>query len=114
MTITRIDSNQRMSQASRHGNVVMLSGQISAGSNVTEQAESLFANIDELLNKSGTCKSNILHATIYLTDMKNYDLFNIAWDKWIDNEQSPSRSAIQVTQLAKPEWLVEVQVIAGI
>jgi len=48
--------------------------------------------------------------------MKEYDTFNSVWDQWIDaeNQQSPSRSAIQVVQLAKPEWRIEVQVFVGV
>jgi len=116
MTVKRIDSSPRMSQASQHGNLVVLSGQVSVGKSVAEQARNLFASIDELLMKAGTTKSNIIYANIFLTDMNDYDTFNSEWDKWVDAEhqQSPSRSAIQVVRLAKPEWLVEVQVIVGL
>ncbi|WP_455427083.1 RidA family protein [Dryocola sp. LX212] len=116
MEIKRIDSSPRMSQASLNGNLVVLSGQISEGHGVTEQAENLFRHIDELLRKAGTSKSKVIYANIFLTDMNNYELFNQVWDQWIDSEngQSPSRSAIQVARLANPEWQVEVQVFAGI
>ncbi|MCT4708843.1 RidA family protein [Enterobacteriaceae bacterium H11S18] len=116
MAVKRIDSSPRMSQASQHGNLVILSGQVSEGQSVAEQARNLFASIDELLLKTGTTKSNIIYANIFLTDMNDYDAFNSEWDGWIDMEhqQSPSRSAIQVVRLAKPEWRVEVQVIVGL
>ncbi|MFG6656668.1 RidA family protein [Scandinavium sp. M-37] len=116
MLIKRIDTSSRMSQASQLGNLLVLSGQVSEGVDVTAQTESLFHNIDALLQKAGTHKSNILYANIFLTDMNTYDAFNAVWDQWIDvdNQQSPSRSAIQVVRLAKPEWLVEVQVFVGV
>lgn len=116
MTIKRIETNSRMSQASQHGNLLVLSGQVSEGHNVVEQAENLFRNIDGLLQKAGTTKSNIIYANIFLTDMNNYDSFNSVWDRWIDSahNQAPSRSAIEVVRLAKPDWLVEVQIFVGI
>ncbi|HAV1788628.1 TPA: RidA family protein [Enterobacter hormaechei subsp. xiangfangensis] len=116
MKIKRFDTNSRMSQASQLGNLLVLSGQVSEGTSVSEQARSLFSSIDMLLHKAGTDKSNILYANIFLTDMAEYDGFNREWDQWIDaaNQQSPSRSAIQVVKLARPEWQVEVQVFVGI
>jgi enamine deaminase RidA (YjgF/YER057c/UK114 family) len=115
-SIKRIDQNSRMSQASRHGNLLILAGQVADGKNVTEQAKGLFANIDALLAKAGADKSNIMYANIFLTDMKDYEAFNTVWDVWVasDKGQVPSRAAIQVVQLAKPEWLVEVQVFVGV
>ncbi|MFI3014201.1 RidA family protein [Klebsiella aerogenes] len=116
MTIKRINTTPRMSQASQHGNLLILSGQVSDGISVTEQAKTLFSSIDDLLDKANTTKSSIIYANIFLTDMADYDEFNSVWDQWIDAEhqQSPSRSAIQVVRLAKPEWRVEVQVIVGL
>ena len=116
MTVRRINPGPRMSQASQNNNLIVLSGQVSEGNTVGEQAENIFASIDELLMKAGTTRSNIIYANIFLTDMADYDEFNSVWDQWIDtrNQQMPSRSAIQVVRLARPEWRVEVQVFAGL
>jgi len=93
MLIKRFDTSSRMSQASQHGNLLVLSGQVSEGLSITEQANNLFKHIDNLLIKAGTTKSNIIYANIFLVDMKEYDTFNSVWDQWIDaeNQQSPSR-----------------------
>lgn len=114
MKIERFEQNTRMSQASKSGNLLVLSGQVSAGKTVTEQAKSLLKNIDSLLEKAGTDKSSVIYANIFLTDMDDYESFNHVWDKWVASEQGqvPSRAAIQVVRLANPEWVVEVQVFA--
>lgn len=114
MEIKRFEKNSRMSQASQSGDLLVLSGQVSSGKNVADQAASLFKNIDDLLKKAGTDKSNIIYANIFLTDMDDYEAFNHVWEKWVDSEQDqvPSRAAIQVVRLANPEWVVEVQVFA--
>ncbi|QEM83541.1 RidA family protein [Halomonas binhaiensis] len=114
MKIKRFEQSARMSQASQSGNLLVLSGQVSSGKTVTEQAESLLKNIDDLLERAGTDKSNVIYANIFLTDMDDYEAFNQVWDKWVASEQGqvPSRAAIQVVRLASPDWVVEVQVFA--
>lgn len=114
--IKRIDQNSRMSQASQNGNLLVLSGQVSSGKSITEQAQGVFETIDLLLKKAGADKSNILYANIFLTDMGDYEAFNQVWDRWVASEQgqTPSRAAIQVVRLANPDWVVEVQVFASI
>lgn len=116
MSVTRIDQNSRMSQASKAGQLVILAGQVSSGKTIKDQAKGIFQSIDALLEKAGTDKSNILYANIFLTDMGNYEAFNQEWDKWVSSEngQAPSRAAIQVVALASPDWLVEVQVFVAI
>ncbi|MCH5598896.1 RidA family protein [Niabella ginsengisoli] len=116
MSIKRIEQNSRLSEASQSGNLLILAGQVSSGANITEQAQGLFKNIDALLAKAGTDKSKVIYANIYLTDMANYEGFNKVWDEWVasDKGQVPSRAALQVVRLAKPEWLVEVQLFAAV
>lgn len=116
MKIERIEQSTRMSQASKAGNLVILAGQIGEGKTVTEQAESMFKSIDGLLKKAGGSKANVLYANIFLTDMGDYEAFNKVWDNWVASAegQTPSRAAIQVVKLAKPEWKVEVQVFASV
>ncbi|WP_417329106.1 RidA family protein [Halomonas cupida] len=114
MEIKRFEQNNRMSQASQSGDLLVLSGQVSSGKSAADQSVSLLKNIDDLLEKAGTDKSNIIYANIFLTDMDDYEAFNQVWDQWVDSEQGqvPSRAAIQVVRLADPEWVVEVQVFA--
>ncbi|QDH81502.1 RidA family protein [Echinicola soli] len=113
-TIERIEQGTHISQASKAGNLVFLSGQIGDGKTITEQAQNVFKTIDGLLTKAGTDKSKIIFATVYLTDMNDYGEFNDAWIKWLGNSSKPSRATVQVVQLAKPEWKVEVQVSANL
>ena len=56
--ITRIESNQRMSQAVVHNGVAYLAGQVGAeGGTVTEQTEAVLAKVDDMLAKAGTDKT---------------------------------------------------------
>ena len=73
MTIKRIDSNARMSEAVIHGNTVYLAGQIAEGETVAEQARGALAEVDAMLAKAGTDKSKILQTLIYLADINDFD-----------------------------------------
>lgn len=110
-----IDSNHRMSQAVVHGNTVYLSGQVAsdASAGMQGQTEQILQGIDKLLAKAGTDKSHILSATIWITDMAEFQGMNTAWDAWVVPERTPARACV-TGNLAKPEWKVEIMVTAAI
>lgn len=112
MSIQRIEQNARMSQASRFGDMVVLSGQVAdEGNTVEQQTRNILSKVDALLSAAGSDKSRIMYVTIWLADMSTYNQFNEVWDAWVPANQSPSRACVQA-KLVKPEWLVEVQVFA--
>lgn len=115
MPVTRYKQNERLSEVSQSGNLFIFSGQVSSGNTVSEQVEAIFSQLNSLLTEVGLTKQNILYANIFFTDMDDYDVFNQLWENWVDQEhhQVPSRSAIQVVRLARPEWRVEVQITAA-
>lgn len=115
MPVTRYKQNERLSEVSQSGNLFIFSGQVSSGNTVSEQVESIFSQLNSLLTEVGLTKQNILYANIFFTDMDDYDVFNQHWENWVDQKhhQVPSRSAIQVVRLARPEWRVEVQITAA-
>lgn len=116
MTIVRHEVNQRMSQAVVHNGIVYLAGQVAdapAGKSVTEQATNILEKIDRLLAQSGTDKSKLLQAQVWLTDMANFQAFNEVWDKWVVPGQPPARACTQAA-LATPDYLVEVMVVAAV
>jgi enamine deaminase RidA (YjgF/YER057c/UK114 family) len=114
MTIRRIEAGPRMSQAVIHGNTVYLAGQVgSPGKTVAEQTREILARIEELLKQSGSEKSKILQATIWLADMADFAEMNSVWDKWVDGPNAPARATGEA-KLAGPEYKVEIIVTAAI
>ena len=68
MNITRMKTNNRMSQAVVHGNTVYLAGQVAQkapGASIKEQTKAILNQIDDLLKDAGTNKENILSAIIW-------------------------------------------------
>lgn len=113
MTIQRIDPGARMSQAVIHGDTVYLAGQVGApGQAVSTQTEAVLASIDSLLARTGSDKSRILSATIWLADMADFAEMNAVWDKWVDGKNPPARATGEA-KLATPDYRVEIIVVAA-
>ena len=115
MGIERIGTGPRMSKAVVHGNTVYLAGQVAdqtKGKSVGEQTAEVLAIIDDLLSQSGTDKTRILSATIWLTDMSTFAEMNGKWDAWVSPGNTPARATVQA-QLAAPDYKVEIAVIAA-
>lgn len=114
MTIRRLESGPRMSQAVIHGNTVYLAGQVGApGQSVTAQTTAILASIDRLLAEAGSSKSQLLQATIWLDSMDDFAEMNAVWDAWIDPENPPARAAGE-SRLARPDFKVEIIVVAAL
>lgn len=113
MTVTRIQSNQRMSQCVVHGDTIYTAGQVASGGSVTEQTKGILAQIDGLLAEAGSDKTKILSATIWLCSMDDFAEMNAVWDAWVPQGNTPCRAAVESPRLATPEFKVEIGVIAA-
>lgn len=113
MSINRLESSHRMSQAVVHGNTVYLAGQVAKGDSVSAQTQGILAQIDALLANAGTDKSQLVSATIWLCSMDDFAEMNAVWDAWVDTANPPARACVESPRLATPEFQVEIMVVAG-
>ena len=69
MSITRIDSNDRMSQVVIHGNTIYTAGIVAGDPNTDIQGQTgqILDAIDRYLHSNGSDKTKILSATIWLS-----------------------------------------------
>ena len=77
------------------------------------QAEQAMANIHQLLSEAGASLEHICKVTIYLTDPRFREPVYRTIGRWLKGV-FPVSTGIIVAGLARPEWLVEVDVIAVI
>lgn len=114
MTIEYTDANQRMSQAIVHNGSVYLSGQVphDATADMQGQTRQVLETIEAKLKRAGSAKDHLLSATIWVTDMAEFDAMNAAWDAWVAPGRPPVRACVEA-RLAKPEWKVEIMVVAA-
>lgn len=115
MSIERIRSGPRMSQAVVHGGVVYTAGQVAleaAGEDVATQTRAILETIDALLAEAGTDKRSLLSATIWLADMNDFAAMNEIWDAWVVPQATPARACVE-SRLASPRFNVEIAVVAA-
>ena len=111
--ITRLDTKTRMSQAVVHNGTIYLAGQVgTAGASVAQQTKDCLASVDALLAKTGSDKTRILSAMIWMADMADFAEMNAVWDAWVAPGHAPTRAAGE-SKLATPEYLVEVIIVAA-
>jgi enamine deaminase RidA (YjgF/YER057c/UK114 family) len=111
--IIRLEKGPRMSQSVSYGGLVWLAGQVGTpGASVTDQTKDILAKIDKLLADSGSDKSRLLQAVIWLADMKDFAEMNAVWDAWVDPQNPPARACGEA-KLATPEYTVEIIVVAA-
>jgi enamine deaminase RidA (YjgF/YER057c/UK114 family) len=111
--IKRLDAGPRMSQAVIHGGLVWLAGQVgNPGESVTDQTRTILERIEALLERSGSDKSRLLQATIWLASMDDFAEMNAVWDAWVDPANPPARACGE-SRLATPDYTVEIIVVAA-
>ncbi len=114
MEITRIETSARMSRIVMHGNTIYLCGQVAndTSGDIRAQTASVLEKIDHLLTSVNSDKSRLLSATVYLPNMEHFGAMNEVWDAWVPVGHAPARACVEA-RLAKPEYLVEISVIAA-
>jgi enamine deaminase RidA (YjgF/YER057c/UK114 family) len=80
---------------------------------VVVQAEKAMANIAMLLGEAGSKLEDICKITIYLVDIRYREAVYTVVGKWLKGVY-PVSTGIVISALARPEWLVEIDVIAVI
>jgi enamine deaminase RidA (YjgF/YER057c/UK114 family) len=94
--------------------IAWLAGQVAAdpAADVTAQTRSVLAQIDALLAEIGSDKTQVLSATIYLPDIKDFPLMNAVWDAWVPPGHTPARATVEA-KLASPAYRIEIQIVAA-
>ena len=77
------------------------------------QAEQAMANIAKLLGEAGAELGHVCKITIYLTDPRFRETVYRVVGRWLKGVY-PVSTGLVVSALARPEWLVEIDVIAVI
>ena len=109
-----------LAQAVIAGDTIYLRGQVAQDLDTREnvsvgdpagQAEQVMRNIDTLLRECGSALDHIVKATVYLTDIRHREPVYRTIGRWLKGVH-PVFTGLVVVALARPEWLVEIDVIA--
>ncbi|MBP0638991.1 RidA family protein [Cupriavidus sp. AcVe19-6a] len=108
------------SSATRVGDMIWVSGQVGLdvatgrpGEGMAEQARLAFLNLKCVLEEAGATMADIVEIMTFHIDLHGPDIrdFVSAKDEFLP-ERYPSWTAVGVTQLANPAFLVEVRAVA--
>ena len=113
MEVQRFNGSPRYSEAVICGSMLYLSGLTSEETGVAAQARDTLAQLEQLLEKYGSDKEHLVHATIYLRDIRSYDEFNAVWDPWVAKGHAPTRACVEA-RLAEPGIDLEVVAVAAL
>jgi 2-iminobutanoate/2-iminopropanoate deaminase len=80
------------------------------GSNISEQSEQVFKNINAVLQAAGLTLDNIVKTTVFLKDMNDFVAMNVVYAENF-GAHKPARSAVEVACLPK-DSLIEIECIA--
>ena len=113
-----VPSSPLYSQGIIAGQLLFTSGQIGLNSSASQSGNLTFEdeciqaleNIRSILKSAMLDLDDIVKTTIFITDIRQYDIFNSIYLKYFPNHK-PARSCVVVTSLAKGAR-VEVEAVA--
>ena len=83
-------------------------GKLSEG--IEAQTRQVLENLGALLKEAGMSYENVVRATVYLTDIKDYDGLNKVYKEYFPSER-PARAVVEVSELVLGAK-VEISMIA--
>lgn len=98
--------------------VLHTAGQIGAradgtvSADIGEQAEQLWQNLLAIVRGAGMEVGDIVKLTAYVVGTENYPAYAAARARHL-GDHKPAATAICIPALLKPEWLIEVELIAA-
>jgi 2-iminobutanoate/2-iminopropanoate deaminase len=109
------------SQAILSGSYLFCSGQIPLNPQTMQiesqdirlQTQQVLKNLKAVIEAAGGKMDKVVKTTVFLTDLKNFEVFNKEYDAFFGQGTPPARSTIEVSALPKAA-LVEIEAIVVI
>ncbi len=114
MTITRLNPTPRWSDATLFNGIAHFV-EVPADTSVAmeQQISQLLAQAEQTLAAIGSDKSQLLSATIYITQLEDLATLNAAWEAWLPAGAAPSRACVKA-ELLDPAMKVEIAFVAAV
>lgn len=104
------------------GKMVFIAGQVAidkAGNIVGEgdmrtQAKQVFENLKAALESAGGGFDSLVKVTVFVVDMSQLATVREVRNEYLGTTTPPASTAVGVTALARPEFLIEIEAIAAV
>ena len=107
-------------QAIKAGGFIYCSGQIAIDpvsnkinclGNIEKETTQVLKNLFAVLNAGGANAKDVIKTTIYLTDLKNFQVVNKIYSDFFNVANPPARACVEVSSLPKGV-LIEIDCVA--
>ncbi len=103
-----------------NGKMIIISGQVPLDKqgnlvgkgNFAKQAEQVFLNIKSIIEEAGGTMDAIVKTGIYMTDLTQIETFRNVRNKFINLQNPPASTLVQVSKLFSDDWLLEIEATA--
>jgi 2-iminobutanoate/2-iminopropanoate deaminase len=107
------------SRAIVHGGLVYLSGVVAANmvtgeleaDDIRGQTKAVLENLERVLMSAGSDLAGVLRMSVYLIDPSDFAGMNEVYREMVP-EPRPARTTVTVARLGRPEFLLEIDLIA--
>lgn len=89
-------------------------GKVVGEKDFEQQTEQVFKNIKAIVEYSGGTMNDLVKITIYLRNISDIVKFREIRNKYINVNNPPASTLVEITDLARDEFLLEVEAIAVI
>lgn len=83
-----------------------------AGPDIESQTRQTLENIKNTLESLGSSMEKVVKSTVFLTNIEDFPRMNQVYATFFPKDAPPARSTVAVAALARPELIVEIEVIA--
>jgi enamine deaminase RidA (YjgF/YER057c/UK114 family) len=102
------------------GKMIFLSGQVAqdidgnlvGDGDMAAQVRQIFENIQNALQAVGGDCTHIIKFTYFTTDFSELSSLRAIRDEYINTDHPPASTAVQVSRLFRPEFLIEIEAVA--
>ena len=105
----------------RARDLLFIAGQVSIDHNgslvgagdLRAQAKQVLENIRTILRAHNADMENVVKVTVYVTDIRAFDEIEDIRNHYF-RSNPPASAIVEISKLAKPEWLIEIEAIAAL
>jgi enamine deaminase RidA (YjgF/YER057c/UK114 family) len=84
-------------------------GQLVGTGDLEAQARQVFANLDRALAAAGASFTDVIKLNYYVTDIAMLPVVRTIRDEYVNTARPPASTAVQVTALAMPDLMIEIE-----
>jgi enamine deaminase RidA (YjgF/YER057c/UK114 family) len=106
--------------ATGRGRIVVIAGQVALNAagdvvgpgDVSAQARQVFENLRLALAGAGASFNHVVKLTYFVRDIGDLAILREIRDQYVDLPNPPASTAVEVSALFRPEFLVEIEALA--